>query len=399
MTIRRPIACVLTLTGALTLASCSEVRDGLARLRGDAYRQRGRYADAIQVYNRIPTNRQALAVIEGLADCYARLGALSNAAAAYARVYARSRSEADLVRVIWVLLDNDDHAAALPPLRDLVARQPDEMAYRELLITTQLRSAASNDVARELAQMEDELDATPTNFALLASWHTHAGDHSNAVRLLARAVAAAPDHDRWRVALAGALAEAKQYAAALTNLDVLVARAPDNAEIQQLLGYTLTEMGEVDAGIAAFRRAIKLDQDNALALNNLAYTLLLNDRDLNDAYELAHSAVQNERASFTVDTLAYACYKRGAHTTALRYLQEAQRLRLEEGRAYDAELDFHYGLVLAELGRIDEALPHFREALAAQPALQDLLRRERYFETLQPHLTTHHEQRDDQSRH
>jgi len=386
-----PYVCALAMCCLAMLAGCSRVSDGLARLRGDAYRHGERYADAIAAYQRIPTNRQPMAVLEGLAECYFQEGQYSNAAGVYERIYQRSDSEADLVRLVWLLLDLDEHAAALRPLHDLVDRQPDDLSYRDLLVFTQLRSADSNNVPAELQRMESELDPTPTNLAALASWWISAQGYSNGVRLLRRALAIEPDNSAWRATMAQALVEDKQWDAAISNLDIIVAAEPGNASALQLLGYTLTEAERINEGIAAFRRAIQVDQDNALALNNLAYTLLLNDGDTREAYELAQSAVQAERSSVTLDTLAYACYKRGSPATALRYLREAERLLKQEGQNYNAELDFHYGLVLAELDRLDEAVPHFERALRAMPELGDELRRRRYYDTVLPYLNTHPE--------
>jgi Flp pilus assembly protein TadD len=380
-----------TVLCVVALAGCGKVRDSLARLRGDAYRHGGRHAEAIEVYQRIPTNRQPMAVLEGLAECYLQEGMVSNAIGVYERIYARSRNDADLVRLVWLLLDFDQHSAALRPLRELVNRQPDDLGYRELLVFTQLQSARSNQLPAELRRMETELDPTPTNLAALASWSISAGDYSNGVRLLRRALAGQPDNCDWRAALSQALIEDEQWDAAISNLSLVTSAEPGNADALQLLGYTLTEAGRADEGIAAFRRALRIDQDNVLALNNLAYTLLLTGGDAREAYELAQSAVQSERTSFTLDTLAYACYRRGSHATALRYLREAERLLRAEGRDYDAEMDFHYGLVLAELDRLDEAVPRFERALRVMPQLKNELRRRRYYDTILPYLNTHPE--------
>jgi tetratricopeptide (TPR) repeat protein len=382
---------VLAACSVVAVCGCGRIDQGLARLRADAYRHRGRYEDAIEVYQRIPTNHQPLAVLEGLAECYAELGAFTNAVAVYARIYSRSGSEGDLLRLVWTQLDMDQHTAALTSLRDLVQRQPGDLGYRELLISTLLRSSESNDVPRELRRMEEDLPGTATNLAVLASWWLTTGDSSNAIRLLERAIEAGPEHHAWRMAFVNALVENRQFDAAMSNLEILVALQPENADVHQVVGYALAEMGRTDDAIAALRLAIKLDQDNVLALNNLAYTLLLEDRNIREAYELAQSAVQADRASYTVDTLAYACYKRGSYDAALRYLKEAERLLRKEGRGYDAELDFHYGLVLAEQGQLDEAMPRFQRALKAMPELERSLRRERYYPVLKPHLTTNHE--------
>lgn len=367
-------------------AACQRLADDFHRLRGTALRKNGDHAQALECYGRIHTNRQDAPLLRDIADCYEMLDDTSNLFATYRRIHALTGDIEDLENLIFLQLGREAYDQAIPDLEAMVAHAPDDWRYRSLLIEAYCAATRTNDARDALARMADALPPTASNHADMARLWAAVGDADSATAALALAVAAAPGQIEWRLALASMQTRAGDYAGALSNLDALAASSPDDPDVLQLLGFTLGEMGRRDEAVEYFRRCLRHDQLNGTALNNLAYFLLLENTNISEAFELAQSAVQVERASHTVDTLAFAHYRKGNHALALRYLKEAAQLLEAEGAGSDPELQFHFGLVYAELGKLDTALPYFREALAAQPALRALLKSERYYPVLQPRL-------------
>jgi len=153
------------------------------------------------------------------------------------------------------------------------------------------------------------------------------------------------------------------------------------------VGFVYNSLGNNEKAIEYYRRTIRLNQLNDLALNNLAYILLLQDKSIDEAYELAQSAVQLNRKSFTLDTLAYAYYKLGKYKTALRYLNEAEKLQKLEGKETDSEMEYHIGIVQVRLGRMDEAINKINSAISKNPDLRELLKKEPFYSEIKSRIT------------
>lgn len=81
----------------------------------------------------------------------------------------------------------------------------------------------------------------------------------------------------------------------------------------------------------AYDQAVSLDPDNALQLNNYAYYLAQNDKDLDKALNMAQQAVKlNPDNAVYLDTLAWVLYKQGQYKAAQATINEAIEM-LEEG--------------------------------------------------------------------
>jgi tetratricopeptide (TPR) repeat protein len=182
------------------------------------------------------------------------------------------------------------------------------------------------------------------------------------------------------------LVEDERYIPAVSNLQIVVRQNRDIIDAHQLLGFALGKLDRTREAEAHLRQAVRLDQHNAAALNDLAYLLLQDNRNLKEALELALSAVQIQREGHILDTLAYAYYRRGKYDIALRYLQEAEQRIQADRLPADAEMDYHFGLVYAELGEIQKALPRFRAALKKEPELKALLQKEHYYPVIEKRL-------------
>jgi tetratricopeptide (TPR) repeat protein len=86
-----------------------------------------------------------------------------------------------------------------------------------------------------------------------------------------------------------------------------------------------------------------------------------------EAVRLAQAEWDRRHSVFTADALAWALHKAGRSAEALAYAEQAAAL----GRR-DAPEDFHRGMILASLGRTDEAIAALDEALRTNPYFSPL---------------------------
>ena len=110
----------------------------------------------------------------------------------------------------------------------------------------------------------------------------------------------------------------------------------------------------------AYDKALRLFADNALVLNNYAYFLSLDNRDLERALTMITRALALAESNSTyLDTMAWVLYRLGRYAEAKKYMQQALSL----DRANSAELAMHYGDILHALGEEFMAKTYWRKAL------------------------------------
>src|SRR5205814_8100425 len=88
--------------------------------------------------------------------------------------------------------------------------------------------------------------------------------------------------------------------------------AATNASVYLLEGSVAQELNDLAAAEVAYRKALKIDPNQPMVKNNLAYTLLLRGGDVKEAKLLAEQAVaEHHSISAYQDTLARIYSKQG----------------------------------------------------------------------------------------
>jgi tetratricopeptide (TPR) repeat protein len=130
------------------------------------------------------------------------------------------------------------------------------------------------------------------------------------------------------------------------------------AEPHNGLGSALYVKGGLDAAIAEFREAIRLENDNAVAHSNLGNALRSKGW-LDEAIDECRKAIRlkNDFAE-AHNNLGNALHAQGRLDEAIDECREAVRLKKDF-----AEAHFSLGNALLAQGRLDEAVAEFREAI------------------------------------
>lgn len=111
-----------------------------------------------------------------------------------------------------------------------------------------------------------------------------------------------------------------------------------------------------------YRKALALQPDNPLILNNFAYYLSVEGRQLVKALEMAHRANQLDSHNPTyLDTEAWVLYRLGRYEEAQTLMRQALVL----DTSTSAELLLHYGDILFALGKSFMAKNYWQKALEA----------------------------------
>ncbi len=122
----------------------------------------------------------------------------------------------------------------------------------------------------------------------------------------------------------------------------------------------LSEKAAMKRCYKAYEQALKLYPTNASVLNNYAYFLSEENRDLEHALTMSSQAIHIEKMNSTyLDTYAWILYLLGRVEEAQTYMRQALSL----DRTKSPELPLHYGDILFKLGNKFMAETYWRKAL------------------------------------
>lgn len=112
-----------------------------------------------------------------------------------------------------------------------------------------------------------------------------------------------------------------------------------------------------------YKQVLKLDPNNATALNNYGYMLAELGERLDEAEAMIRKALKirpNEPAFW--DSLGWVYFQRGEYKKALKWVEKAVK-----AQPHDAELRYHLGMIFWKLGEREKALRELREAVKIDP--------------------------------
>lgn len=272
----------------------------------------------------------------------------------------------------------------LAPHAEAASASPDDHAA--LLITYARALAAAGREADAQALLEPLLPVSPR---WRVAWMSIAdGDVTNAQAALAWLDRVAPrvmnDSETERLALARAyyavgsrFAQPRAHEQAEEILAPLSEQPDAGADTFLLLASVLQASGDVAGAESSYRKALTIRPDEAMALNNLAYLLLMHGAgdDVIEALALAAKAValSPNVASFH-DTFARARHKAGDRDGALQSFQRALNLEPDNVEAMIGKA----ALLSAQGDRaaVRELLQQIDATLPRKPRLSTELKRE-----------------------
>lgn len=133
------------------------------------------------------------------------------------------------------------------------------------------------------------------------------------------------------------------------------------SDIYSIMGDCLHQNHQNTEAYQAYEQALKYNPDNIPVLNNYAYYLSLERKELDRAEEMSYRTVKAEPNNATyLDTYAWILFEKGNYAEARFYIDEA--MKAEEGNQSDVVVE-HCGDIYFMNGEADEALKYWQKAL------------------------------------
>ncbi len=193
-------------------------------------------------------------------------------------------------------------------------------------------------------------------------------DMPTALKIARETVAARPDSDMARLALADLLRADDQFEESTKVLDPLIASMGARADWQLYYrrAMALERSNRWPEAQRDLDKALQLRPDEPEVLNYLGYSWVNRGLKIKDGMAMIQKAVdaQPEEGAF-VDSLGWAYYRLGDFAKSVATLEHA--VSLDAG---DAEINDHLGDAYWRVGRRDEAKFQWRAVLTMKPDAQ-----------------------------
>ena len=195
------------------------------------------------------------------------------------------------------------------------------------------------------------------------------GDLPKALKMITTArLSAMEDAVRLYLVESDLLSDANKGMQAMGLLDKALAEHPQQVDLLYARGMLGDDMGSLQILERDMRAIIKIDPENAQALNALGYTLTVYADRLHEARELINKAyaLMPESAAI-LDSMGWVEFRLGNLGEAEKYL------RMAAERDKDSEIMAHLGEVLWIKGDREEANQIWQDALLLEPESKHLL--------------------------
>ena len=187
--------------------------------------------------------------------------------------------------------------------------------------------------------------------------------HNRAMGYIQSAKKQFPDNYELSRYEAATLLMLNQQQKALDVLKMLLKKISDpkkQASIYGAIGDILCKQKKLSSGLDMYEKAVRLNPDDDMILNNYAYVLSENNRELDRALSMSTRVVaKNDKNATYLDTLAWVLYRLGRYDEAKKHMQQAISL----GDTDMAVLYLHYGDILFAQGNVFVAKIYWKKAL------------------------------------
>jgi len=243
--------------------------------------------------------------------------------------------------------------------------------YRGLLgiVETQIAQHKTEDALKNVQAESEKAPGRLDLQILLGSTAVRAGKFDFAIQTFNRVLGQAKGKGQGEIYLRiGEIYRRKgDLNAAVQALQKARETLPDNISVLSELALVLDEGARRPEAKQAYEATLKLDPNNAVVLNNLAFLLCETGGDLDDALTKATRAKQLLPSLLEIsDTVGWIYLKKGLPDNAIEVFKD-----LVSKAPNHSTYRFHLGMAYSQKGDKSKALDQLKEALKYNPATEE----------------------------
>ena len=341
---------------------------------GDVYLQNGKKQEAYDAYQKVlavePDNPMALF---SMASYYEQTGQkeLYQQQLDTLLLNKKVTSDTKISVMRQVIVENEQSSAKdstqVIALFDRMMKQDMDdpqipMLYSQYLLSKNMEQEA-------VPVLEQVVDLDPTNKAarlMLGSAAVKKEDYKQIIKVCEPGIEATPDALELYYYLAIAYHQAEQGDSVLSVCNrALEHITPDTrkeviSDFYSIMGDIYHTKKQMTEAYAAYDSALVYNPSNIGALNNYAYYLSVERRDLDKAEEMSYKTVKAEPNNSTyLDTYAWILFEKGNYAEARIYIDNAMK---NDGEKSDVIVE-HCGDIYFMTGDVEGALKYWKKAL------------------------------------
>ena len=262
----------------------------------------------------------------------------------------------------------DKDSTQIIALFDRIMKQEQDDPQIPMLYAQYLLS--KNMEAESVPVLEQVVDLDPTNKAarmMLIGAAVKKEDYKQIIKVCEPGIEATPDALEFYYYLAVAYNQAEKPDSVISICTrALEHKTADGkkeivSEFYSILGDMYHTQKQMKEAYAAYDSALVYNPSNIGALNNYAYYLSVERRDLDKAEEMSYKTVKAEPNNATyLDTYAWILFEKGNYAEARIYIDNA--MKSEGGDKSDVIVE-HCGDIYYMTGDVDGALTYWKKAL------------------------------------
>ena len=340
---------------------------------GDVYLQNGKKQEAYDVYQKVlaaePDNPMA---IFSMASYYKQTGQEGLYQQQLDTLLLNKKVTPDTkVNVMrQMIVENeqaDKDSTQIIALFDRIMKQEQDDPQIPMLYAQYLLS--KNMEAESVPVLEQVVDLDPTNKAarmMLVGTAVRKEDYKQIIKVCEPGIEATPDALEFYYYLAIAYNQAEQPDSVVSickrALEHTTADSKKEvvSDFYSILGDMYHTQKQMKEAYAAYDSALVYNPSNIGALNNYAYYLSVERRDLDKAEEMSYKTVKAEPNNATyLDTYAWILFEKGNYAEARIYIDNAMKSDDEKS---DVIVE-HCGDISYTTGDVDGALSYWKKAL------------------------------------
>lgn len=340
---------------------------------GDVYLQNGKKQEAYDVYQKVlaaePDNPMA---IFSMASYYKQTGQEGLYQQQLDTLLLNKKVTPDTkVNVMrQMIVENeqaDKDSTQIIALFDRIMKQEQDDPQIPMLYAQYLLS--KNMEAESVPVLEQVVDLDPTNKAarmMLVGTAVRKEDYKQIIKVCEPGIEATPDALEFYYYLAIAYNQAEQPDSVVSickrALEHTTADSKKEvvSDFYSILGDMYHTQKQMKEAYAAYDSALVYNPSNIGALNNYAYYLSVERRDLDKAEEMSYKTVKAEPNNATyLDTYAWILFEKGNYAEARIYIDNAMK---NDGEKSDVIVE-HCGDIYFMTGDVEGALKYWKKAL------------------------------------